>query len=111
MNVHDIFPSKWISPEDLGSRRFEVTISGAALEDVFNRTTNEKEKRLVLGFTEAKKRLILNKTQAFAIAEIVGSPKTEDWIGKRIALRAGQARNKKATIVVEAPAAAPAAGQ
>lgn len=103
MNIHEVFPAKWIEPDDFAGKRFTLEIIGVTLEEVFNRQTNSKEKKLAVAFKGAKKRFLLNKTNASAIAEIVGSPDTDNWIGHSIVLRAGIARNQKPTIVVEAP--------
>lgn len=107
MNVREVFPSPWISAEDLGSKKFELVIAGVTLEEVHDRQTNRKVQKMVVAFVGAKKRLICNKTQALAIAHIVNSDETEDWKGKRVALRAGRAHNGKQTIVVEAAAVQP----
>ena len=109
MNINDQFPSRWLDPDDLGQRRITVEIIAATLEEVYNRQTNAKERKLALSFKSAKKQMLLNKTQAFAIANIAGDPDTDNWIGKSITLRAGTAPNRKPTIVVEAPAVAVAA--
>lgn len=101
MDVRAIFPSPWISPDDLADRRFELTIVAVTMEEVHDRTTNQKVSKMVVAFKEAKKRFICNKTQAFAIAKYLGSTNTDQWIGKRVALRAGKAHNSKPTIVVE----------
>lgn len=104
MNINEQFPSKWIEPDDFGSKRFTLEIVAVEFAEVFNRQTNGKEQKLAVSFKGAKKRLLLNKTQAFKIADIVGSPDTDNWAGHKITLRAGVAPNKKPTIIVEAPA-------
>lgn len=109
MNVRQIFPSPWISPDDLGDRRFELTISAVTIEEVHDRVTNQKVQKMVVTFAEAKKRFICNKTQAFAIAKHLMSDDTDQWIGKKVALRAGKAHNQKPTIVVDKAAADSAA--
>ena len=60
----------------------------------------------VLYFNEAKKGLILNKVNAFAIAEILGSPNTEGWVGSKIELYPTTVRvagKTKAAIQVREP--------
>lgn len=104
MNVRNVFPSKWLSADDLGQRRVEVVIAGATMEEVHNRVTNQKERKLAVAFEKATKRLLVNKTQAFAMAEIAGSDETDDWVGVRISMKVGRARNGKPTIVIEHPA-------
>lgn len=103
MNVRQFFPSPWISCDDLGNRKFELVIKAVVVEEVHQHATNTKVKKMVVAFQEAKKRFILNKTQAFALARICGSDDTEQWVGKRVVLRAGKAHNQKPTIIVEAP--------
>jgi uncharacterized protein (DUF849 family) len=110
MNVKQIFPSPWLSPDDIGDRRVEVVIAGAAFVEVHNRRTNSKEQRLAISFHKATKRMIVNKTQSLRIAEITGEFDTDNWPGHRIALRVGRAPNGKPTIVVER-ASVPAPGE
>lgn len=110
MNVKQIFPSPWLSTDDLGQRRVEVVIAGAEMVEVHNRRTNEKERRLAIRFERASKRMLLNKTQAFRIAELTGQVDTDNWPGHRIALRVGRAPNGKPTILVDAPSV-PAPGE
>jgi len=104
VNIQTVFPSKWLDPDDLATRRITVEIEAATMEEIYNRQTNAKEKKLALSFKRATKMMLLNKTQAFAIAQICQSEDTDGWIGKSITLRAGTAPNRKPTIVVEAPA-------
>ncbi len=111
MDIRQVYPSPWISADDLGDRRFEMTISAVTMEEVHDRQTNQKVQKMVVAFKGAKKRFITNKTQAFAIAKYLGSTDTEQWIGKKVALRAGKAHNGKATIVVEKAAVEAAAEQ
>lgn len=101
MNVRNVFPSPWLSAEDLGDRKFELVIAGVAMQEVHDRVTNRKVQKMTVRFEGARKRLITNKTQAFALAAICGSDETNDWAGKRISLRAGRAHNGKPTIIVE----------
>lgn len=106
MNVRTLFPSPWLSPDDLQGKRFELVIAGFEMARVHNTRTNEEEVKPAISFERATKKMILNKTQAFAIAAIAGSDDTAGWVGKRIAVRVGRARNGKPTIIVEAAAVA-----
>lgn len=110
MNIKQVFPSQWLSPDDIGNRRIEVVIAGAEFVEIHNRRTNNKEQRLAISFQRATKRMLINKTQGFRIAEITGQFETDNWAGHRIALRVGRAPNGKPTIVVER-AAVPAPGE
>ena len=61
-----------------------LTVDHAARDDVKNERGSEK--KLTLHFVEDFKPMILNATNSKAISEAYGSPKVEDWAGKRIAI-------------------------
>lgn len=104
MNIKNLFPSKWVSTDDLGNKRVEVTISSCSIETVRDFRTGEDVKKLAIAFTGATKRLLPNKTQCFAIADIAGSYETDHWIGIKVSMRAGRSHNGKNTIIIERPA-------
>lgn len=110
MNVREVFPSPWVSAEDLGSKKWELVIADVTMEEVHDRQTNKKVQKLVVHFHVAKKKLICNKTQALTLAHICDSDDTDGWKGKKVALRAGRAHNGKPTIVIE-PASVQAPAQ
>ncbi len=53
-----------------------------------NEVKNERgsERKLTIHFAEDYKPLIMNATNCDRITQAYGSPKVEDWVGKRIAL-------------------------
>lgn len=61
-----------------------LTIDHAARDDVKNERGSER--KLTIHFVEDKKPMILNATNSKRITEAYGSPKVEDWAGKRIAI-------------------------
>jgi hypothetical protein len=89
MNVHKLFPSKWLSAVDLDGKAFTLTIRGLTLEDVGQPPKNETKP--VLWFESAEKGLILNKTNGLAVADLYG-PETDNWIGKPVMLYTAQVR-------------------
>ena len=103
MDIRQLYPAPWITCDDLGERRFRLTISAVSLEKVHDRHTHAEIEKLIVAFEGRKKRLVLNRTQTLALAQLCGSYETEQWIGKEVVLRAGLAPNRKPTIVVEAP--------
>lgn len=114
-SIDDIFPDKWLKASHLimpDSRRpiIPVTVRGAGVEQLHNPKTNQKEPRLVIEFEGKDKRLILNKTQATAIAEITHTKDYTRWRGARLAIQAGIALNKKDTILILTPASTPTQG-
>ena len=82
---------KLTNPNYLGSYAFQpgeektVTIKEVKREIVQNQ--NGKEECTVAYFVEDVKPLILNKTNADAIARAWGTPYIEDWAGKKIILK------------------------
>ena len=82
---------KLTNPNYLGSYAFQpgeektVTIKEVKREIVQNQ--NGKEECTVAHFVEDIKPLILNKTNADAIARVWGTPYIEDWAGKKIVLK------------------------
>lgn len=111
MNVKQLFPSKWVSADDLGDKRVEVTISKCAIETVRDFRTGQDVQKLAVAFAGATKRLLPNKTQCFAIAEIAGSYETDNWAGIKVSMRVGRSHNGKSTIVIERPAVQSPAAQ
>ena len=61
-----------------------LTIDHAARDDVKNERGSER--KLTIHFVEDKKPMILNATNSKRITEAYGSPKVEDWAGKKIAI-------------------------
>jgi len=71
----------FIKAADLQGRRANVTIKGARLEDL------QDGKKIVLDFVETPKRLVLNKTNANMICDLLKNRDAEQWFGSTISLR------------------------
>lgn len=84
MNLNDAFPSKYLKAGDLNGRTLNVTIKDVTMEEV----GQQKDRRLVAYFRSMDKGLVLNKTNAKRVQNIVGSAETDDWVGAKIALKA-----------------------
>ena len=96
--VSEAFPSEWLRATDL-PKPYTVKIAGVTFEEL--RTPDGKTRMAaVVAFEGAHKRLVLNVTQARAIAAVVGSEAFDDWPGHAVVLSAGRAPNGKDTIVV-----------
>jgi hypothetical protein len=79
MHIDQLYPSRFLRCADLNGRPRRVTIAGLKREDVGG------EQKNVLAFTD-ETLLILNKTNARAIAKSLGCDDTKDWRGKSITL-------------------------
>lgn len=84
MKLTDAFPSKYVRAEDLKGQRVVLTISHLVMEEMENRD-GETERKPVLYFEGKKKGLVLNKTNANAIASLYGD-ETDEWKGMDITL-------------------------
>lgn len=87
MNVHDMFPSKYVSAYDLHGRDVTVTISRITQDEEFNKDTGEKERIWLLWFEGAKKPMRCKPVHGKTIAALYGDENTA-WIGKAITLYA-----------------------
>jgi len=85
--VRLLFPNDYVAADDLHGADRTVTISRVTLRDLQIAGGNESERKPVLHFAEAKKKLVMNKTNATTIAEMHG-PLVTEWVGKRITLYA-----------------------
>lgn len=79
----ELFP--YLQGEMFGGKDVTMTIKAVKIEEVVN--DRGKEKKPTVYFKERPKGLILNKTNAKAIARLYGR-ETNDWIGKTITMYA-----------------------
>ena len=78
-----LFPRDYVGACDLEGKDKTVTIEGVSVEDL--KCDRGTERKPIVRFKGATKKLVLNKTNAKVIAALYGT-KTEDWTGKAIAL-------------------------
>jgi hypothetical protein len=97
--VADLYPRLWLKPEDLGGRKITVKITGAEVRE-FRQRDGEMKPAVVLTFERAQRRMILNKTQTLALAELTGSPAFADWPGHTVALAQVTGPTGRPTIAV-----------
>jgi hypothetical protein len=79
MHIDQLYPSRFLRCADLNGKPMRVTIAGLKREDVGG------EQKVVVSFTNGVKALILNKTNAKAIAKVLGD-ETTGWRSKAITL-------------------------
>jgi hypothetical protein len=83
MKIGAAFPSKYLRAADLDGE-VTVRIRDIKMEDI----AGDGVPKPVLFFGGSDKGLVLNKTNANAIIDLVGTDETDQWKGKRIALYA-----------------------
>lgn len=83
-----LFPSKYLKAADLGDRQVTVTIEKIVMEELAMRG-GRKERKPVITLKGKKKRWVLNRTNADAIAKLHGNY-LNDWCGKEVTLCAAK---------------------
>lgn len=108
MNILNSFPSKYLRADELQGREALVIICDVR-EEIMTLTGGQKVTKPVVYFRGKKKGLVLNKTNATAIAALVGSPETRLWKDRPIRLYgATTSFGDKTVACVRVKAAAPA---
>ncbi len=79
--VNDAFPSPYLKAADLNNRTIKLKMDKVIFEEV----GQEKDKKPVVYFTDVKKGLVLNKTNATTIGSVHGQ-EFDGWTGKEIEL-------------------------
>ena len=80
MNVDDLYPSKYLSANDLQGKEPTVTITQITMEKM----TDGQIKPCIF-VNNRPKGIILNKTNAMSISQLYGK-NTDGWIGTKIKL-------------------------
>jgi len=83
LTVDALYPTKRLKAVDLNGKICTFRIEAVKIEE-FGRTS---EKKIVITFAYTSKTMILNRTNADAIANLYGNH-IADWIGKKIILYA-----------------------
>jgi len=81
MNINQLYGGDYLKADDLQGQPRTLTISGWSTKEF-----DDQKTKIVLTFERTTKTLVLNSTNANAIAEAHGFD-TDGWIGKSIELR------------------------
>src|SRR5690349_18138880 len=107
-SLKDLWPDKWLRAEHLQGKRPTVVIESVTLEQLYNPRTKKHEPKLIVAFYGKSLRLVCNKTQAHALADIYRTDDYSAWVGHRVVLSTGRAPNGADTILISpVPDAAP----
>ncbi len=85
MDYRRMYDSEFVASWDLEDD-VTVTIDKVVAGEVGGEGGRDKERKPILYFSDAKKPMVLNKTNAKAIVGITGSKDTDDWVGAKITL-------------------------
>lgn len=81
--LSEMFPSRWLRAEDLNGEDRLLEIDRVLVERIGQGP--EASDKYVIYFSDEKKGLVLNKTNALVLAKLYGDD-TDEWEGKRITL-------------------------
>ena len=81
MHINKLFPGKYLTAADLDGEDATLTIDKVRIEEI----GHHGDEKPTLSFVGETKRLILNKVNSKAIAELYGA-ETDGWHGKEITL-------------------------
>jgi hypothetical protein len=79
-HIDQLFPSPYLAASDLAGEVHCVTIDRVTIAEIGPR----KDRKPILHVREFGKPIVLNRTNGRAIAEVVGSPDTDHWLGRQI---------------------------
>jgi hypothetical protein len=82
---NEIFPSRFLKPDDIPTDPLTVTISRVEMVNVIQPSTGQPMQRLSVFFDELDRPLVCNRTNFDTIAALHGD-ETDNWRGKAIAL-------------------------
>jgi hypothetical protein len=107
MRVTDLpeYQSPWLSAPDLQGKAHRRRILEWTIEEVRQRDGG-KVRKVAISFEGARKKLLLNATQAKVLDQAFGE--LEQWIGRWVILQPGRTSQGQATIEIVIPPAAPA---
>lgn len=75
MNINEVFSGNFLKADDLQGKTVRITISKVEVKEF------DDGNKIVLHFQGKDKALVCNKTNASIIAENVGDPETDNWVG------------------------------
>lgn len=111
MNINALL-SRWITAADLPQgKTLRLTMRRVTVEEVYSQKAKGLVKKPVLWFLEARKGLIINRTNADAISAMYG-PEVDNWPGQPVGVQQDTTRVGNKTVpcvrIVPAPGGAPA---
>lgn len=86
MKLSSMFPRRYATGDDLQGKSFTLTITHVNREKMRPQPGAPEVDRWVLYFKETKKGVVLSRTLAYQVAEILGSEETDNWVGKAITI-------------------------
>lgn len=86
MHVDLMFPSRYLKAADFQEKPLSLTIE-QVFRDQVRMSNGSITEKYILRFSETEKELILNKTNAKAIAKLLKEPRAVNWARSTIILK------------------------
>jgi hypothetical protein len=86
MKISQMYPRRYATGEDFQDKAYTMTIAKITKEKMHPQPGAPEIEKWVIYFQEAKKGVILGRTLAFQIAELLGTEETDEWFGKQVTL-------------------------
>ncbi len=86
MQLSDVFPKRYARAEELQGKEVTLTIARVVAEKMRPNPKAPEVQKLVAYFREARKGVVLSKSLAYQMADILGGEETDDWAGQVITL-------------------------
>lgn len=86
MKVSQMFPRRYVTGADLGGKAHTLTIASVRTETMRPSPNARPEQKHVLYFVGAQKGLVLNRTNAWTLVDILGSEDTDDWMDGQVTI-------------------------
>lgn len=90
--IGEMFPSRYITADELGEKSYNVTIKEIGKESMRPSAGAPEVDKYVIYFNETKRGIVLGKTLATQIVKIIGSDDTDQWVGKQIQIYSEQVK-------------------
>jgi len=84
-SFNDLYGTRYLSAADIPKGGMAATIESYELEDLKDKQSGASRRRVVLTLEDVKKQLVINKTNAMALAEAYGMD-YDAWVGRNIDL-------------------------
>jgi hypothetical protein len=85
MNIKELFPRKYANGSDLNGKPYTFTVRTVQLESI-QLPGKPAENKPVIYFQEAHRGIILTRALAEQVAEILASPDTDNWQGRKVTI-------------------------
>lgn len=82
MRVELLYPSKYLKAVDFLGKDVTMTIKSVKREEI-QMQGGRKDMKVILYFEETEKMIVMNKTNAMSISELL-SKECDEWIGKKV---------------------------